>query len=351
VLATCVAAWLLVSASGEWLARQVESRLDAHLWRYEEWMQLMSSARYAHDDEERILVIGPSEAREAFWPQPFREVLNGARLVNDSLSLSTFEDAITQLEYIEKVYGRGSAGDLILVAVTPRFLQGYIPPGERPLPIVLDRYSPYYALDETVEPQALVPKNAFASLVSRLRLAGHSGARYTKALRAVLLAARTRASGGDIEAAFRQYSLVGARFYEEGPRDKRQYYDVVKAGSGLNPPLRSMDPYSRRDAIVRDFDRLRAFASRNDARIFVVNLPEGGWARKYFYDPGVAEAYAAVLREAVGELPFLDLREALADDGFVDWVHPTMKASMELSRRVAIQIRFRDTYERVEASH
>ena len=129
--------WVVVCAAAQWVSNEVEEHLDAHLWRYEEWMQLMSGSRYPAGEHSRILVIGPSEAREAFWPEPFRELLD-ARLVNDSLSLSTFEDAVSQLEYVEKVYGYNTFGGLMIIAVTPRFLQNYAP-GERPLPIVINR--------------------------------------------------------------------------------------------------------------------------------------------------------------------------------------------------------------------
>lgn len=336
-LAACAVAWLAVHAIGETAARAVESQLDAQLWRYEEWMQMLSPARYPRYERGRILVIGPSEAREAFWPEPFRDALNGARLVNDSLSLSTFEDALTQLEYVEKAYGRGTMGDILIVAVTPRFLQGYAP-GERPLPIAINRYSPYFRLDESVEPQALVEKGLFDSLLSRVRLAGHSGVRYWKTLLALVYATETRIRGGDLQESFRAHSLVGARFYDQGPRDKTEYYRWAREGLGLNPPLRSMDPRTRRAEIIRDFQRLRDIAARNEARLIVVNLPEGGWAREFFYDPGIHEAYMEVLREGVGDLPFVDLRNALPDDGFVDWVHPTMSASLGLSRTVASEI-------------
>jgi hypothetical protein len=352
-IASCVAVWVLVCAAAESLARNVEARLDANLWRFEEWMQLLSPARYPSDKRDRIVVIGPSEAREAFWPEPFQQALDGATLVNDSLSLSTFEDALTQLEYIEKVYGRGAIGDRLLVAVTPRLLQGYAP-GERPLPILLNRYSPHFALDERVEPQALVAKGFAASLLSRVRLAAHSGVRYQRAVRAVALAIRAQVRGEDRDALFRAHGLVGSRFFDTEPLDKRQYYEWARTGTGILPSmeyffkLRTMDARMRRGAIVRQFERLRAIASRNDCRILVVNMPEGGWARQLFYKPGIHEAYMEVLREAVGDLPFVDLREELPDDGFFDWMHPTRDAALTLSRKVAAEIRQRTSDERVE---
>ena len=337
-ICACLAAWVVVCAASEWIAQEVELRLDAHLWRYEEWMQLTSGTRYPAGAHDRILVIGPSEAREAFWPQPFRHKLDGARLVNDSLSLSTFEDAITQLEYIEKVFGTDTLGGLLIVAVTPRFLQNYAP-GDRPLPIVVNRYSPYFSIDESVEPQRLVEKGFVEGLIARVHLAGHSGARYMKAVWAVALAAEARVRGKDFEESLRSHFLVGARFYDQGPRDKARYYELARQGGGFNQVLRSMNPLDQRAAILRDFDRLRAIAARNGAQILIVNLPEGGWSRQHFYDPGIHEAYMSVLREGVRDLPFLDLRDALNDDDFVDWVHPTMAASLMISNRVASAIR------------
>jgi hypothetical protein len=103
--------------------------------------------------------------------------------------------------------------------------------------------------------------------------------------------------------------------------------------------------------IVGHFERLRAIADRNDCRILVVNMPEGGWARRLFYKPGIYEAYMDVLREAVGDLPFVDLREELPDEGFFDWMHPTRDAALRLSRRVAAEIRQRTSDERVERDY
>ena len=338
VLGAGLVVWVLVCTTASWVADQVEVRLDANLWRYEEWMQLVSGRRYPAGARDRILVIGPSEAREAFWPGPFREILNGARLVNDSLSLSTFEDAITQLEYVEKVYGPDRLGGVLIVAVTPRFLQNYAP-GERPLPIVINRYSPYVELDESVEPQRLVDKGFVDGLIARVHLAGHSGARFMKAFLALALAADCRIRDQDLEQSLRDHFLVGARFYTEAPRNKAVYYELAKQGGGFNLALRTMNPMDQRNAILRDFDRLRAIAARNELRILVVNLPEGGWSRRDFYSPGIHEAYMEVLHEGVGDLPFLDLRDELHDDGFVDWVHPTRAASLMISREVAMAIR------------
>jgi hypothetical protein len=46
-----------------------------------------------------------------------------------------------------------------------------------------------------------------------------------------------------------------------------------------------------------------------------------------------------LLREAAGELPLVDLREMLPDEGFYDFMHPTREAGLQISQRVATEIR------------
>lgn len=341
-LAVCATAWGVTCATGEWLSRFAETELGAHLWRGEEWMQLLSRARYTRRVADRVLVIGPSEAREAFWEAPFREVLPGVFLANDALSMSTLEDGLSQLEYIERAYGAGALGGRIVVAVTHRWVVGYTP-GTRPFPIVVDRYSSRFALDESVEPQALVEKNAFEGALARLRLAAHSGGRYRAAIAATRVGLEARLFGGSLEDMLMKRSLVGSRFFDREPRDKQQYYEAARAGEGQYAAIRGIDPRLQREAILREFARLREIAARSGTRVIVVNMPEGGWVRESFYDPGIHEAYMRVLREALGELPFLDLREALPDDGFFDWSHPTHESGLQLSRMVAEELRRLDS--------
>jgi hypothetical protein len=344
VIAAGLAAWLSVCAASEAAARWTETRLGAHLWRYQEWMQLLTPPRYQGRTTPWALIVGPSEAREAFWKDDFEEAFNGRRLVNDAMSFSTFEDTVTQLEYIERVYGDEAIAPLLIVTVTPRFLQNYAP-GERPLPILLDQYSPHYALDESVEPQALVEKGPVGWLLGHLRALGHSGIRYRRAVYATGLAAKARVTGTNVRVEYQKYGLVPSRFYDQLPLDKQQYYDWARTGKNIQRSfayfmaLRRMDTRAQRPAIIRDFARLRRVAERAHARVLVVNMPEGGWARSGFYDPGIHETYMAVLREAIGDLPFLDLRDALPDDAFFDWMHPTRRGGRVLTRKVAETVR------------
>lgn len=344
VFAAGIAAWLGVCAVSEAAARWTEIRLGAHLWRYQEWMQLLTPSRYLGRTTPWVLVVGPSEAREAFWKDAVEEEMNGRRLVNDAMSFSTFEDTVTQLEYIERVYGEDAIAPLLIVTVTPRFLQNYAP-GERPLPILLDRYSPYYSLDESVEPQSLVGKGPVGWILGNLRTLGHSGIRYRRAIYATGLAAKARLAGTNVRVDYERYGLVPSRFYDQLPIDKQQYFDWVQTGKNIQRSfayfmaLRRMDTRAQRPAIIRDFARLRRVAERAGSKVLVVNMPEGRWARSGFYEPGIHETYMAVLREAIGDLPLLDLREALQDDDFYDWMHPTRRGGRALTRKVAEAVR------------
>ena len=55
----------------ETLARQVELRTDAFLWWREEFLQLLTPTNYIGRGSGRLMLYGPSEAREALIPKVF----------------------------------------------------------------------------------------------------------------------------------------------------------------------------------------------------------------------------------------------------------------------------------------
>jgi hypothetical protein len=337
VLALCAASWVAVCAIGDRLSVQVERRLGAHLWRFEEWMLLVDPSRYQHGEKPTLQIVGPSESREAFWPQAFRSRAGFRGFLNDSLSMSHLDDAVTQLEYVERAFGASAIGDTLVLAVTPRFALGYAP-GDRPLPIVINRYSTHFSLDESTRPQQLVRKSLAAAALARIRLAAHSTARYRAALEGVRAWLRAGGSPRRLEANLLASHLVGARYATRSAHGKAEYYEWTRSGRGVYEAMRDIDPGDRRDAVLAAFLRIREIASRAGARILVVNMPEGGWLRSGFYAPGYAEAYHDLLCEAAIGLPLLNLRGFLTDDEFFDWSHPTYSASLRLSAHVADEI-------------
>jgi hypothetical protein len=82
------------------------------------------------------------------------------------------------------------------------------------------------------------------------------------------------------------------------------------------------DPDADRDRVVRDLRAWREFCDRHGTELYVVNMPEISWNRD-LYAPGRYERYLEVVREGLGDTPFLDLRTMLADEEFFDSCHPT----------------------------
>ncbi|MBM4383053.1 MAG: hypothetical protein FJ091_06745 [Deltaproteobacteria bacterium] len=349
VLALCAASWVGVCALADRAADWAEADLGAHLWREEEWMLLFEPSRYRTSARRTLHVLGPSESREAFWPEAFRTRAKFDGFLNDSLSFSTLDDAVTQLEYVERAYGEDAIGDVLVLALAPRFTLGHAP-GERPLPIAIDRYSSLFSLDETSRPQQLVRKSRPEAALARLRLAAHSSARFRATVASVRAWLGAHGSRQQLEKKLLVSGLVDARYAMRAPHDKAQYYEWSRSGSGLYAAMRTLDPSTRRDGVLRAFLRIREIAKRTGARILVVRMPEGGWLRSGFYAPGHEDTYRNLLCEAAADLPFIDLREFLGDEEFFDWSHPTHSASLRLSAYVADEIARLDAGRELESA-
>ena len=67
--------------------------------------------------------------------------------------------------------------------------------------------------------------------------------------------------------------------------------------------------------------------------MIVVNLPEHPWNREG-YRPEYYQNYLEVVQGALGDTPFLNLREFLELDEFYDVGHPTLAGAVHLSDRV-----------------
>jgi hypothetical protein len=326
-------AWLLPTVAFGALASYAETNWGVFLWRGEEWMELFDPKVYVGRGAGRVMVIGPSESREALVPAPFEAVLSGFELFNDSMSFSTLEDGISQLEYIERVYGADAFPELLILAVTQRYVLDFAP-GDRPLPVAIDKYSSALWLDESVEPQRLVPKHLGASLLARLRLAGHGSGRFRDAI-AALRARLKHGSEADWGKLAASMQLVPYRYHHRKKiADPDFYWEDVANQRGLYRKLRDMPAEPLAESIAGHFERLRALAARHGTRVFVLNMPEAEW-RRAFYAPGIYEEYQSVLTRAAGSLPILDLRTALPDERYFDTLHLDREGAYDFSRRVA----------------
>jgi hypothetical protein len=326
-------AWGVVAVSFGSLATYAETHWGVFLWRSEEWLELYSPSRYVDRGRGRIMVIGPSEAREALVAEPFEAALPGFEFYNDAMSFSTLEDGITQLEYIERVYGQGAFPEVLILTVTQRYVLDFAP-GERPLVIAMNKYSPAFWIDESVEPQQLRSKHLGASLISRVRLVGHEGSRYRRAIQS--LAARLRLSEpADWPRQVRRLLLVSHRYHHKPHiASPELYWEHVEDETGLYHELRDMPAEPHRDSVAGHFQRLREMAARNDSQIFVVNMPEASW-RRAFYAQGIYEDYRSLLMRAAGSLPVFDLRESVPDELYFDTLHVDRDGAYDFSQQVA----------------
>ena len=132
------------------------------------------------------------------------------------------------------------------------------------------------------------------------------------------------------ERGLRNLKLKVPKWHHLSPLDKSRYPEIAR-GQWL--------PWKPREAAERiraDFARLRALADRHGVRLFVVNLPEGSWTLKLHRRERFYADYFAVVQEALGEVPFVNLRRYLEDDEFYDWSHPTRAGAERLTDRLAV---------------
>src|SRR4030095_10641277 len=130
-----------VSAALLGLARAVEVRYGSYPWQNEDWLRLLLPTLWGGHRQNRILVAGPSEAREDLLYELFNESFQGLQTFQGGQSQGTFEDLVLTLEYVERVHGRSAVPHTLVLGVTPRFVAN-IPRGRSPPVAAIDKYSP-----------------------------------------------------------------------------------------------------------------------------------------------------------------------------------------------------------------
>ena len=85
------------------------------------------------------------------------------------------------------------------------------------------------------------------------------------------------------------------------------------------------------------FEELLDFANRTGIRLMIINLPERKIARDLYRSE--YRDYLDLVSRAVGDTPFVDLREFLATDEFYDAEHSTVDGSRRLTAQVIELVR------------
>ena len=315
------------------LSRTVEMRYGSYPWQNEDWLRVLLPSLWVGRGPSRILIAGPSEAREALLYELFDESFPGLETFQGGQSRGTFQDLLLSLEYVERDYGPSAVPAVLVLGVTLRFVAN-IPRDRSPLIAAIDRYSPHFRVELGPDGPRLVSKRVSEALAARGRfLLFKQPSRYLSAAASVIrdnlpkdglpswLIGWLQMYGSPYK-----YHLL-ARVPREAIRAR------IDQPTSFWFAAHRWEPDTDAEVIHQEFGRLLAFTRRHGMRLYVVNLPESVWNRES-YGPGRYERYEALVRESLGDTPFLDLRMMLDPDEFYDAGHATLPGALRVSRRV-----------------
>jgi hypothetical protein len=332
-LLTCVGLMFAgVHVALEGAARFSERYLGAYLWMESDYLRLFSPANHVGRGPHRLLMYGPSEAREGLLGPEISRAAPGLVPYQNSQSLGTLEDGVVVLRYIEGAYGRSAIPDAILLGITTRFV-GNLRTRPSPLWEGINNYSPHFKLAEDTRPPTLVRRTFVESLRSRGALLRLEPERYRRGVFAIASRTATR-----LVPSLSAYRLSWEPFapskYLIGKYASEKAIRRWLVTPGNNWELvHSWDPERDRDRVTRELQWYRNFAANYGVELYVVNLPELSWNRE-LYKPGRYESYLDIVQHALGPTPFLDLRTFLPDELFFDDAHPTWAGAILVSNEV-----------------
>jgi hypothetical protein len=315
----------------EQVARFAEVHLNAFLWRKDDTLRLFSAHNYVGRGRGRLMIYGPSEAREALFPEELGAAVTGLAPYQHAQSIGTLQDGLVILEYLERAYGPTAMPEALLLGITPRFVAN-IRLAPSPLFTAINRFSPRFTVVEGEHPPRLVPKTPIGALHARAELLSVQPDRFRRGLFAVAASVATTvrpslASNRRVWGPVSQAKYLNSRIAPDETLRGWLAGDVMAA-------VHRWDPEAHREEILRQIGRLCAFADRFGIRLYVVNLPEMSWNRE-LYDAKHYASYMSIVRAALGDTPFLDLRTFIPDDEFYDTSHTMWAAGKRVSRRVA----------------
>ena len=331
-VAIAIAAAAGVHAVLEPVASHLESERGAYLWHAEEWLQLFTPARYEGRGRGRLLVYGPSETREALIPSRMEDALPGLGCLQNAQSMGTLEDGLVLLEYIEREFGDDALPSAVVLALSPRFVAN-IRTERSPLLQAIDRYAPHLKVADVARRPRLEPKRWHETLRSLYAHRKRQQRRY-QATFVALAREILEAAGSDLADDPRLASTLSPAKYTGLPP-----YPEAETRAWLAHPesfwarVHAWDPDADRERILRELAEWRERCRAYGADLYVVNMPEVSWNRD-LYPPGRSERYLAIVREALGDTPFLDLRTFLPDEEYFDSCHPIWEGCVKVSDAV-----------------
>lgn len=314
----------------EQIARFAEIRLGAFLWRKDATLRLFAAHNYVGRGKERLLILGPSEARESLFPEEIGAIVTGLVPYQHAQHLGTLEEALVTLDYIERAYGPTAMPEALLVGITPRFIAN-IRQEPSPLYEAINRFSPHFEVRDESRAPRLAPRTMISAVRARAEVLRVQPDRYRRGVFAVVTAA-AGTTAPSIPADRRVWGRVRqANYLQHRIISDEQIHWWLNNGDAA--AVHAWDPERDRHTIVHQLARLRSYADRFRTRLYVVNLPEMSWNRE-LYDPQRYASYMSIVRTGIGDTPFLDLRMFIPDDEFYDSAHTMWSGGRRVSRRV-----------------
>lgn len=371
---------VILAAEGlvlEQLAGWAERERDAYPYvAGEDPIRLLLPDMFDVPGEERILILGASAAHEGILYEEVERAFPAYDVLTVGISTGTMDDVLLALDLIERRYGADKLPRTLILGLTfrlvanvpRRFGDGIDPNAYAPLHEAIRRYSPYDVVPREFRSE-LVDKGTLGKLKAAFKL------RLMKAqprFRAGLAALAGDLIGEHPQHALDAHPWVGTDDYRRPLTGENlgRTADVV-AELGLLEALRYWLPFYRspyytayrprapRDALHArlksgwipkvgwDGDEafvgyqlraLRQFCERHGIRLFAVNLAESPVTYAYYPD-GAYARYRALLAEHLEGVPFLDLREALAPQEFMDEIHPLHPVARRYTKWVVDLVR------------
>jgi len=313
-------------------SRFAERHLDAYLWKEQDFLRVFSPIYHVNRGAGRLWIYGSSEARESFLPEELSRDVRSLTPYQNSQSIGTLEDGIVVLRYIEGAYGRSAIPDAILLGITARFVADL---RLRPSPLLegIDKYSPHFRVVPGGHPPQLARRSFVESLPPRVELLKVEPDRYRRGLLAIAMRTAMRFLPWLASYRWTWEAYAPAKYVTSNAGPGPDSRERLSAPSTVWALVHRWDPELDRDRVTRELGVYREFAARYGSELYVVNLPEHSWNRE-LYLPGRYEAYLRIVKEALGDTPFLDLRAFLPDNSFYDESHPTWDGGVRVAREV-----------------
>ncbi len=337
--------------AGLWsLASAVERRGGVYPWRDEDVLRYLLPSLWAPRGKVRMLIAGPSEAREDLLAERFAEAFPETDVIQGALSLGTFDDFLLTLEYLEKAHGPTSLPKRLILGLTPRFVAN-IPRDDSPWEAAIDRYSPAFRVAASGDGPRLHPKPWWERIASRGRFLLKQQKRYKAALCALALtwltpdgsASSPPPAGRTATLNWMSYQYRATGWHDRLIRSLRLYLMPYKYHN-LRPmraealeswltfeesfwfKVHQWNPTQDAVMVKSRMARLIEIGSRLNIDLMVLFLPEHP-ANRARYPAGYYESYASLVSEALAGIPRLDLRTLLNAAEFYDVGHATLEGA------------------------